>query len=85
MFCCTLIALIFSQPALAFGAIKARLLGTRRAEIVESDTASQWRYLMYFGLLTLDGVLLVSGGHFLFSGIFSNPLTTFAHICGLTR
>ena len=64
MFCCTLIALIFSQPALAYSAIRARLFGAGTSA-VEIDTARQWRRLMLFGLLSLDAVILISGIHFL--------------------
>lgn len=64
MFCCTLIALIFSQPALAYGAIKARLFKTKDVA-VEIETIRQWRHLAIFGLVSIDAVMLVSGIHFL--------------------
>jgi hypothetical protein len=85
MFCCTLVALVFSQPALAFGAIKARLLGSQAAFALP-DTTRQWRHLMIFGLIGLDAILLVCGVHFLGGvALSANPLATFAHICGLSR
>ena len=78
MFCCTLIALIFSQPALAYSAIKARLFGAEPAA-VGSDTARQWRHLMLFGLLSIEAVILVAGIHFLRD--YGAP--TFRATCGL--
>jgi len=78
MFCCTLIALIFSQPALAYSAIKARLFGVGTPAL-EIDTARQWRNLMLYGLLILDAIILISGIHFL--QVYGTE--TLRAICGL--
>jgi hypothetical protein len=78
MFCCTLIALILSQPALAYGAIKARFFG-KGAASVEIDTARQWRNLILFGLLAIDAVIVIAGIHFL--RVYGT--STLRAICGL--
>ena len=84
MFCCTLIALLFSQPALAFGAIKARLFGSSGTPAVASNSTRQWRTVMAFGLISLDVVILATGLHFL-TTISAASWATFAHICGFSR
>jgi len=78
--CCTLIALLFSQPALVYGAIKTRLFA--RPSAAAPAVARDWRILglMALGIAELliasTGALAVSTTH---------PLLLREAVCGFAR
>ena len=88
--CCTLLAILLSQPALFYSAVKTRLFGrgtSGRVALIEADARQGWRQVGIAGAIALELVLACAAAPYILTGAgrtaTAESATALWHICSL--